>query len=210
MAAKQGAGYFCDRYRNPCHLPGNHADSSGIQYLDQGEAGGRHRAGFHEIRGKRSLLWRGVGSYRGATWMAGVYVFGEQDTVHKLFGVGPDSMYSYLDKDASKRLSRFVFRVFYPLRLINAHNEELTILINQGILGLAAFLLMMGSALIGLLRGKDKYPLAGDGYLYAQMCGICLLAYLANNLFSFEHTISLSAMYIIWGVGLHSFRMNGK
>ena len=136
------------------------------------------------------------GSNRGATWKAGVMCFAEQNLLHKLVGVGPDAMAAFTYKDGSAKLVEMLNAVFGEyVRLTNAHNEWLTVLVNTGILGLIGF----GGAMVTAIRtflkrcGKDAIACA---------CGVSLLAYTVNNIFSFQQTINLTTMMVILSMGM--------
>lgn len=133
------------------------------------------------------------GSGRGATWQAGWMCFVEQNYLHKLVGVGPDAM-SFFEYDAgSAGLQNLLKENFGSSALTNAHNEWLTILVDIGILGLIPFVGMM---LTGIRRFLKK---GRNGITFA--CGLCLLAYTVNNMFSFQQSMNTSTMFAIFGIG---------
>lgn len=135
-------------------------------------------------------------SSRGATWKCGFRVFAEQDPGHKLTGVGPDAMAAYIyDGGAGKELSDMIQDNFGTAHLTNAHNEWLTILADVGLLGLAGFSGMMVSA-IGIMLGKGK-----QGRV-TRACGLCLLAYTVNNIFSFQQVVNTPLMFAVLGMGM--------
>jgi len=136
----------------------------------------------------------GWGSNRGATWKAGVMCFLEQDLLHKLVGVGPDGMCAFLYGDAGEELTELVWRVFPSAYLKNAHNEWLTILVNVGILGCVSYIGMISSAFLRFLK-------KGDAGRLLCACAFCLLAYTANNVFSFQQAVNVSTMFVILGIG---------
>lgn len=140
------------------------------------------------------------GSSRGATWKFGLAIFKEQDMLHKLVGVGPDCMADYLYKDSSGELQAEVKNFFKNQRLTNAHNEILTLLVNEGICGSVTFLGMIVCLLKKLLQAFEKNSFAGA-------CGLCLLAYSANNIWSFQQILSVSTIFVIMGLGAHFLRV---
>lgn len=139
------------------------------------------------------------GSARGATWAAGARCFWEADFLHKIFGVGPDCMYSFLANEGSADLQNMVNERFYGNRLTNAHNEWLTILVNTGVLGLVSYAGMMISAIRNFLHAGKKSALVGA-------CGFCVLAYTVNNMFSFQQVMNISTMFVIMGIGGNGLR----
>lgn len=134
------------------------------------------------------------GSSRGITWSVGWKCFAEQDFLHKMTGVGPDCMPEYLYGDASPDLQATVKERFDYARLTNAHNEWLTVLVNTGLLGAVSFAGMMVSGIWRLLRRGGKNPLAAA-------CGLCLLGYTINNIFSFQQAMSVGTAFVIFGMG---------
>lgn len=162
------------------------------------------------------------GSNRGATWMAGWRCFKEQNILHKLVGVGPDCMSAYLYTDGSASLVQMVSTKFGTNTLTNAHGEWLTVLVNMGVLGCVGFVGMMISAIIRFLKcglnmesnhvngeakttngakasEQNKHSLRAEVILGA--CGLCLLAYTANNWFSFQQSMSVATIFVILGIG---------
>ncbi|MCR5719375.1 MAG: O-antigen ligase family protein [Lachnospiraceae bacterium] len=134
-------------------------------------------------------------SNRGATWMAGFMSFGEQNFVHKLFGIGPDCMCEFIKAKASPRIHTLLSETFGNLVLTNAHNELLTNLLNQGIFGMVAFLGMVITAIRELIRThKDKKKAAA--------IAIGIVAYFANNMVSFEQVMGGVTFYIVMGLGM--------
>lgn len=134
------------------------------------------------------------GSNRGITWTAGMRSFLDQDIMGKLVGVGPDAMGLYIHSGINPELKRLVEDYFGRLILTNAHNEWLTVLINEGILGAVGYIGLMVTAVWRYLRAGGKDALAGAA-------GMGILAYTVNNIFSFQQVMSTSAVFIILGVG---------
>lgn len=134
------------------------------------------------------------GSGRGASFRVAVWSFAEQDFLHKLVGVGPDCMSAYIYGDGSERILNVVTEKFGQLRLTNAHNEWLTILVNQGIVGAIAFAGMICSAIYRYIKKR------GTNVIIAA-CGMGVLAYTLNNIFSFQTSVNTPTMFILLGVG---------
>ena len=134
------------------------------------------------------------GSSRGATWSIGLQCFMEQDFLHKLTGVGPDCMADFLYKDSSDSLLALAQRAFEKMRLTNAHCEILTILVNEGSLGAICYGGMLISQAYFLIRSRVNNA-------YAAACGLCVLAYFANSLWSFQQTMGVVPLFVIMGLG---------
>lgn len=143
------------------------------------------------------------GSARGATWAAGARCFWETNFLHKIFGVGPDCMYAFLSNEGSKGLQTMVNDRFGGNRLTNAHNEWLTILVDMGILGLVSYAGMMISAIRSMIRGGEKSVLLGA-------CGVCVLAYTVNNMFSFQQVMNISTVFVVMGIGRNLQRSDSQ
>ena len=151
------------------------------------------------------------GSSRGASWSLGVRCFWEQDPLHKLSGVGPDCMADFLYSvngstngkavGASEALTTRAREAFVNKRLTNAHCELLTILVNLGILGLVGFAGFLFTAVGRFLRARGTN-------CYAAACGLCVLAYIANNVWSFQQSMSLATIAVVLGMGEWFRRLN--
>ena len=135
------------------------------------------------------------GSRRGATWRAGWMCFTELDLLHKLTGAGPDAMWPFIVLDGSQELYSMVVENFGEnISLANTHNEWLTVLVDTGILGLAGFAGLMLASIRCFIRKAGKNP-------FVCACGLCLLAYTINNIFSFQQAMSASTIFVILGMG---------
>lgn len=134
------------------------------------------------------------GSYRGATWSIGLRCFGEQDLLHKIVGVGPDCMSDFLYADASPALLETAREAFAGRRLTNAHCELLTLLVNVGLWGGLAFAGILFSVLKRFLSARNQNACAAA-------CGLCVLAYISNNLWSFQQSMSVATIFAVMGLG---------
>lgn len=144
------------------------------------------------------------GSNRGITWTAGLTCFMDQDLAGKLLGVGPDAMAMYIHSGADPALKQMVEDYFGRLMLTNAHNEWLTVLINEGLLGAAGYIGLIITAIRRYLKAGSTDTLAGAA-------GMGILAYTVNNVFSFQQVMSTSAVFLILGIGEACMRSkNGK
>jgi hypothetical protein len=140
------------------------------------------------------------GSKRGATWEAGVQIFGEQNIWHKLFGVGPDAFSAALAGEGSTELTDMVAQVFSGSRLTNAHNEWLTVLVNEGILGFAGYVMMMVTGIYRYLRtGLGKGLDRNTGLIGA--CGLGILAYVVNSMVSFQQSMGAVTVFLLLSIG---------
>lgn len=145
------------------------------------------------------------GSARGATWSAGVTIYRDMSGWKKLVGVGPDcfAMYLYTLPD----LAKSIVKQFNGARLTNAHNEWLTVLVNQGIFGLICYGGIFISAIFRYvyfaeraLEGKKKYL-----YIFA----LSAFAYTIHNIVSFQQILSTPFIFLILGMGEALVREKG-
>ena len=101
---------------------------------------------------------------------------------------------SIIYEDGSERLLQLVRETFFELRLTNAHNEWLTILVNEGLLGFIGFAGMMVSFVVRAFQSWKTNVLGAA-------CGMGVLAYTINNMFSFQQSMSTPTMFVILGLG---------
>ena len=138
------------------------------------------------------------GSKRGGTWTAGVKTWLSQDGIHKIVGVGPDSMAAYIYSEQNVELVEAVRAQFGNSRLTNAHGEWITILANLGLAGLVAFGGMMISAMVRFLKaGKSGVKTL----LLCAGCGLGLFCYTINNTFSFQQIVSVVPLFLVLALG---------
>ncbi|MCR5255665.1 MAG: O-antigen ligase family protein [Acetatifactor sp.] len=154
------------------------------------------------------------GSYRGATWMAGAKTFAAQGFKGRLIGVGPDMMSKALyNQPALEPLKEQMASVFNGATLTNAHNEWLTILVNMGLFGIMVFGGLEISALKRYLSKKTGIDAAGHDYqrqiMFAGSIGVCLFAYMINNIFSFEQAMNVTTMFVMLGMAEGFMRQIG-
>ena len=138
-------------------------------------------------------------SNRGATFRAGVQTFLDQNIVGKLFGVGPDCMAMHLYTKGSGELQQMLTEQFNTQTLTNAHCEWLTILANTGICGAVGYIGMIVSAIVRFVRERDK-----NAMIFG--CGLGLLAFTINNVFSFQQAMNTTTMFLVLGIGEALYR----
>jgi len=103
-------------------------------------------------------------------------------------------MWAFIEGGATQEFLQEIVTLFGNARLTNAHNEWITILVNTGILGCIGFAGMMICGIRDFMRAKGRSAL-----LFA--CGMALLAYTVNNVFSFQQSMNVSTMFVIFGMG---------
>lgn len=149
---------------------------------------------FDEGRDDSQIKWFSDdwGNGRGTAWNCSMEAYRGLDTLHKIFGVGPDCFAAYI-YEVPVLAGRLVER-FGNERLTNAHNEALSILINMGALGLLCYVGFVGSALVRYNKNAGRKPI-----LY--VCVICLLAYTVHNMVSFQQVLNTPYFFILLGMG---------
>ena len=138
------------------------------------------------------------GSGRGVIWPTGLKCFAEQNWLHKLVGVGPDCMAAYLYDARNAGIAAAVEARYGTVTLTNAHNEWMTVLIDAGMLGCIGFVGMVLSASVNYLKQQKN--------LMVGACGLCILAYTFNNIFSFQQAMNTATIYVILGMGECMYR----
>ena len=143
--------------------------------------------------GKGALIFNeSWGSYRGTTWVDGLRIWGSFDLKRKLLGAGPDCFAAYAYNHEIGELLR---EHFGSARLTNAHNEVITILVNQGIIGVAVFPGMVVAGIREGYRGirSGKKP---EMILFL----LAVLSALVYNQFSFEQVMITPYFYLMLGL----------
>lgn len=133
------------------------------------------------------------GSSRGATWTAGLKVFDDMSFGRKLVGLGPDCFAYGVYKEGSSAIE-IVKETFGNSRLTNAHNEWITVLVNMGLLGLFSYMGMFFSKAGRFIKKAETSP-------FAFACGLSLVGYMSNNLFSFQQVLNSPFIFIMMGIG---------
>lgn len=156
--------------------------------------------GLGMLAGNSSFVFdRAWGSNRGGTLEAGVRSWQGQNLWHKLVGVGPDCMSSYLYGNQDAALLEAVQEQFAGSRLLNAHSEWLTHLVNLGAFGMLSFAGVIISFLYRFLKGGKDRPVL---YIFA----FCVLGYTVNNIFSFQTMMNITMLFLLLGVGENIIR----
>ena len=132
------------------------------------------------------------GNGRGATWKCGIDAYRCMDTLHKAVGAGPDCFADYV-YDVPELAKRMIER-FGSLRLTNAHNEWMTVLVNTGALGLFCYVGIFLAAFVRFLRKAGEQP-------FLAVFALAVLAYTVHNMVSFQQVLSTPYIFIVMGMG---------
>ena len=100
----------------------------------------------------------------------------------------------YIKSGANPELQDMLKEYFKGRSLTNAHCEWLTVLVNNGLLGMVCYAGLFVSAIMRFLKAGKTNPLAG-------VCGFAVLAYTVNNLFSFQQVLSAVTVFMVLGMG---------
>ncbi|MCH5257449.1 MAG: O-antigen ligase family protein [Lachnospiraceae bacterium] len=139
------------------------------------------------------------GSHRGATWSIGISAFLSMSPLYKVVGIGPDCFADYIYSIPG--LSEYVYAQFGSYRLTNAHNEWITLLVNQGILGLACYAGIFVTAFIRFIKRAGSHP-----PLY--LCAASILLYTVHNIVSFQQVLNAPFVFMVLGIGEGICRKN--
>lgn len=139
------------------------------------------------------LLDDNWGSMRGSTWRSGLWAFWDQNWLRKLVGVGPDCMSAYIYSGRNPALEEYTNFWMQNARLTNAHGEWITVLLDLGILGLIGYAGMIISSVARFIKNRKVH-------WFVMAAAVCVVSYTANNIFSFQQTNSVSALFLILGI----------
>lgn len=131
------------------------------------------------------------GSGRGATWSLGMKTFLHGDFIDKLIGSGPDTMYYQMISFSD--LHEEWYSIYKGARLTNAHNEWITLLVNNGILGLLAFVFMLASSVKASFKAAKEKP---ELIIFS----LAIISYTAHNMFSFQQITNTPLLFAVIGI----------
>lgn len=132
------------------------------------------------------------GTKRGAIFEEAYWTFRENFWWQKLIGTGPDTFYFQLvNTPKAMRINDYVFG---ESRLTNAHCEMLTVLINQGVLGVAS---MLSILIIAYNKFKRQIKDEPGVIIYV----LVIVMYATNNLISFQTVLNTPLLFVILGIG---------
>lgn len=137
------------------------------------------------------LVWSDAwGNARGFTWSVTWKMITEFGPFKLLFGVGPDGFASY----GYAHYNELIRSMWGENVLTNAHNEWLTMMVNEGLFGAASYLGIFISAMIrGIRDGATKWvPLAAAA---------CVGAYICHNLFCYQQVLCTPFIFLIMAMG---------
>ena len=154
------------------------------------ELTGKETELFQKLALKFLYLNEDWGSGRGKAISVGIRIFENQDIFHKLFGVGPDCMGTYID--GAPELAKELEYYFEGDVLTNAHCEPVTSLVNIGILGTVAFYGLLVSFICRCFHSDDKRCLA---------IAMCIICYIGYNLLNYANILNYPFMILLIAIG---------
>lgn len=149
------------------------------------------------VESKLFLIDENWGNGRGATWKAGIYLFGGLGGLRKLFGAGPDCFCAYAY--SQPQMAGMLRDSFGDSRLTNAHSELLTTLVDLGIAGCVFY---FGFFLSGMIRSLKK----AEKKNYLLIPAVSIFCYLVHNMVSFAQILNLPYVFLIAAMGENMLR----
>lgn len=128
-----------------------------------------------------------------ALWKVTLLTYGKEGFLFKVFGMGPDSFYYVLYQWGSDAMDWINRGLLDNNVYSNAHNEWLTLLIQQGILGVIAYGGIFFTAFENLRKSVSQDPRA-----LAVLLG--LTGYLICSLFTFQQVLSTPFAFALLGM----------
>ena len=134
-----------------------------------------------------------IANGRLALWKVTLLTYGKEGLLYKVFGMGPDSFYYALYQWGSDAMEWINRGLLDNNVYSNAHNEWLTFLIQQGILGVIAYGGIFATAMTNLRKSVGSDPKALAVFLG-------LTGYLICSLFTFQHVLSTPFAFALLGM----------
>lgn len=131
------------------------------------------------------------GNTRGAIWKASFWALCAFEPFGIFFGVGCDCFSSFVYSLPQTAL--YLDNHLGGLKLTNAHNEYITMLINEGIFGLVVY--------VGMEISHIRYAFLAhneDGFVLGAMLAIC--GYMTIGMVGFMELLSTPFLFIIMGI----------
>ena len=134
-----------------------------------------------------------VANGRLVLWKVTILTYGKEGLLFQIFGMGPDSFYYALYQWGSDAMDWINRGLLDNNIYSNAHNEWLTLLVQQGILGVIAYGGIFLTAFRNLRISATRDPRALAVFLG-------LTGYLICSLFTFQHVLSTPFAFALLGM----------
>ena len=145
------------------------------------------------VIGRGSGLLAQSANGRFALWEVTLLTYGKEGLLFKIFGMGPGSYYYALYQSGTDAMDWINRGLLDNNVYANAHNEWLTMLIEQGIPGVIAYAGIFVTALTDLRKKIWQRP-----QCLAIFLGI--IGYLICSLFTFQHVLSTPFAFALLGM----------
>lgn len=143
-----------------------------------------------------------IANGRLALWKVTLLTYGKEGLLYKILGMGPDSFYYALYQWGNEAMEWINRGLLDNNVYSNAHNEWMTLLIQQGIIGVIAYGGIFFTALRNLRSSVPHDPRA-----LAVLLG--LTGYLICSLFTFQHVLSTPFAFALLGMARGVFLYRG-
>ena len=165
---------------------------------------------FENLTNSMFLFNEHFGSGRGAAYKIGFEAFKNMSLREKIFGVGPDAFSAFIY--GHETTNAMVMSVWPHDYLTNSHCELLTSMVNEGVLGVFAYIGIFG-AFIGMSIRAVRMNECADiseievGIKNREAVTICALiallafCYMIHNFISFSQVLSTPFLFIMMGAG---------
>ena len=128
-----------------------------------------------------------------ALWKVTLLTYGKEGALYKFFGTGPGSYYHMLYQWGSDAMDWINKGLLDNNIYSNAHNEWLTLLVEQGFFGVTAYIGIFITTLTDLRKKISQSP-----ECLAVFLG--LTGYLICSLFTFQHVLSTPFVFALLGM----------
>ena len=130
------------------------------------------------------------GTYRGFVWSRAWAIFEDASLANKLFGYGNETFGVYMNAYFYNDMKEIVGKIYD-----NAHNELLQYLITLGLFGVLAYIGLVASSIIYMLRyGKGNYLVYG--------CLTATVGYFVQALVNLNQPITTPLYFVIMALGV--------
>jgi hypothetical protein len=130
------------------------------------------------------------GSSRGYIWRRSLWMYNKMPFLHKLFGCGPDTFGCLVSKTII-----FETNSYLGSYLDNAHNNFLQYLVTLGIVGLAAYLVFLGTSFFRLFKNRHNTP-------YIPAILLAALCYVFQSAINIDVPIVTPFLWLLLAMGM--------
>ena len=156
---------------------------------------------FPNITNSVFIFDTSFGSGRGAAIKVAFEALKQMSIKDYIVGVGPDAFSSFIYNN--DKLSELVYEFWPADTLTNSHCEPLTLLINEGILGVVGFYGTLTTYIIKAVKNKKS-----EGISFGLCVALAVWCYAIHNLISFTQILSTPFLFIFLGLGKAFFDKN--